>query len=118
LETIPKRRKKRGVKIMQDFTILKKEKHNGEYFSILLKDNKKDIKFWLDCSLIDGYGNRTNYKTKDLYIDWEFNQYIFHLDYIEDVKAKEYQENGENIDNISYFIDSINYELVQYFKEV
>lgn len=98
------------------FKIIKKEKEK-EYFSIKLHDKKENFTFWVDCSLIDGYGNRENYKTDDLYIDWEFNQYIFYLYDENDLKAKAYQENTDNIDEIQYFIDDNNDKLINYFLE-
>ena len=96
---------------MERFKIVKFEKFD-EYISVYINDKKEDISFWLDCSLMDGYGNKDNFKTEDLYIDWEFNQYIFNLDNSIDIKAKEYQENGDNIDEIQYFLDEKNDELV------
>ena len=96
---------------MERFKIVKIQEHK-EYISVYINDNKEDISFWLDCSLMDGFGNKDNFKTEDLYIDWEFNQYIFNLDNSIDIKAKEYQENGDNIDEIQYFLDEKNDELV------
>ena len=96
---------------MERFKIVKIQEHK-EYISVYINDSKEDISFWLDCSLMDGFGNKDNFKTEDLYIDWEFNQYIFNLDNSIDIKAKEYQENGDNIDEIQYFLDEKNDELV------
>jgi hypothetical protein len=96
---------------MERFKILKIQEHK-EYISVYINDSKEDISFWLDCSLMDGFGNKDNFKTEDLYIDWEFNQYIFNTDNSIDIKAKEYQENGDNIDEIQYFLDEKNDELV------
>lgn len=96
---------------MERFKIVKIQEHK-EYISVYINDKKEDISFWLDCSLMDGFGNKDNFKTEDLYIDWEFNQYIFNLDNSIDIKAKEYQENGDNIDEIQYFLDEKNDELV------
>ena len=101
---------------MERFTIINKHKEK-EYFSIKLHDKKDNFDFWIDCSIVDGYGNRENYKTDDLYIDWEFNQYIFYLYDENDIKAKTYQENGENIDDLQYFIDDKNDYLLTYFLE-
>ena len=61
---------------------------------------------------MDGYGNKENFKTDDLYIDWEFNQYIFFLNDENDLKIKNYQENCENIEKIDYFIDENNNNLI------
>lgn len=96
---------------MERFKIVKIQEHK-EYISVYINDKKEDISFWLDCCLMDGFGNKDNFKTEDLYIDWEFNQYIFNLDNSIDMKAKEYQENGDNIDEIQYFLDEKNNELV------
>lgn len=96
---------------MERFKKLKVEKDNG-FFYMQVKDNQENISFWIDCGLIDGYGNRDNFKTDDLYIDWDFNQYIFHLDNEDDIKAQEYQQNGDNIDALQEFIDEHNEELV------
>lgn len=101
---------------MERFKIINKNKEK-EYFSIKLHDTKENFDFWIDCSIIDGYGNKENYKTEDLFIDWEFNQYIFDLYNENDLKAKAYQENGENIDEIQFFIDDKNDDLLRYFLE-
>ena len=87
---------------MKRFKILKIQEHkktkdNDYYFSILLKDNLKNIKFRLDCSITK--------ENNEKFIDWEFNQYIFDICNSLDIKAKEYQENSDNIENIVYFID-------------
>lgn len=92
---------------MDNFKILKIQKEK-EYFSILLHDEKEKHNFWIDCSLIDGYGNKKDYKTSDLYIDWEFNQYIFWLENEKDIFSKQYQEKAENIENIQNFLDENN----------
>jgi len=100
---------------MERFEIKKIEKFNN-YFSALIKDNNENINFWIDCSLIDGYGNHNNFVDNDLYIDWEFNQYIFHLENENDIKAKKYQENADNIDCLQDFIDENNEKLVNILK--
>lgn len=99
---------------MESYKILKIENFN-DYISILIEDKKENVCFWIDCCKIDGYGNRNNYKTDDLYIDWEFNQYIFILDNEKDLKLKEYQENYNNIDKIQNFIDEKNDYLLKQF---
>lgn len=103
------------------FDILKIEKNtqSGEkWLSLKLHDKKEKQTFWIDCSLIDGYGNYKDFKTDDLYIDWQFNQYIFNLDYMEDMDAKEYQENYRNVENITDFIDEKNDYLVNILKNM
>lgn len=98
---------------MERFKIINKNKEK-EYFSIKLHDTKENFDFWIDCSLIDGYGKRTEYeKEKEIFIDWEFNQYIFNLYNSIDLKAKEYQENAENVDDITYFIDDKNDDIIK-----
>lgn len=101
---------------MERFKIQKVEKMSADWLAVNIKDNKEKISFWLDCGIIDGYGNRENYKTEDLYIDWEFNQYIFDIYNTKDIKAKEYQENAENIDDLQFFIDDKNDVLLKHFK--
>jgi len=100
---------------MERFKIIDKElMHNidEEWLCVQIKDNQEKISFWIDCGLMDGYGNRDNFKTDDLYIDWDFNQYIFFTEYEEDCRQQEYQENGDNIDALQEFIDEKNEELV------
>ena len=107
---------------MESLKILSIEKftESGErWISVRIKDNRKKFIFWIDCSLIDGYGNRDpKFKTDDLYIDWDFNQYIFNLENEKDLQAKQYQENPENIDNIQYLIDENNNYLVNILKNM
>ncbi len=98
---------------MERFNIKKLSKDNNCGYA-LIRDNEKNIEFWIEYNLIDGYGNHINFKTEDLYADWEFNQYIFHLDYEQDIKAKLYQDNVENIEYLQEFIDENNDKLVNY----
>lgn len=94
---------------------LKMEIHKSEkYFSILLHDKKENIKFWVDCSLIDGYGYNTE---EGEFIDWNFNQYIFWIEDENDQKAQAYQQKGENIDRITDFIDENTSELIKQYKK-
>jgi hypothetical protein len=94
--------------------ILKKEIHKKEnYFSILIEDEKNNIKFWIDCSLIDGYGKHDD---NGNYIDWEFNQYIFDNYNEEDERQKAYQENANNLDCLYEFINEEEYNLVKWYK--
>lgn len=100
---------------MKRFKILKIQEHKktddtNYYFSILLKDNLKDTKFWLDCSIEEEEGKK--------YIDWEFNQNIFNMLNNLDIKAKEYQENSNNIEEIVYFIDCEKDNILKQLKEV
>lgn len=103
---------------MERFKILKVKKMGDSWVAVNIKDLKNNFTFWLDCGVMDGYGNRENFKTEDLYIDWEFNQYIFHLDNTKDLEAKEWQENPDNIDDLQDFIDDKNDELLKYFDGV
>lgn len=100
---------------MERFKILKIQEHKKTeytdyYFSILLKDNLKNTKFWLDCSITE--------ENDEKYIDWEFNQYIFNMLNSLDIKAKEYQENFNNIEEIVYFIDCEKDNILKQLKEV
>ena len=98
---------------------IEKQKSNDEkWISLKLEDPEENEIFWIDCSLMDGYGNIKNFKTEDLFIDWSFNKYIFYLEYEEDVKAKLYQENAKNIEKITDFIDEKNDYLVNILKEM
>ena len=102
---------------MFDILSIKKQKSGGEsWMSIQLKDKEEDIVFWIDCSLIDGYGNRKDFKTRELFIDWDFNQYIFMLDNSEDLKAQAYQENTNNRERITDFIGEKNDSLTDILK--
>lgn len=100
----------------EDIKILKINREK-EYFSLQLKDEKENVIFWIDCSLIDGYGNRKNYKTEELYIDWTFNQYIFTIGNSKDDEAKAYQENDENLERIQELLDCFNDEIIKLYKE-
>ena len=94
--------------------ILKKEIHKKEnYFSILIEDIKNDIKFWIDCSLIDGYGKHDE---NGDFIDWDFNKYIFWDEDEQDQKEKEYQEDGEKVEQLIYFIEEQEQDLVNWYK--
>lgn len=106
---------------MESLKIIDIEKftESGErWISVKIKDNRKNFIFWIDCSLIDGFGNSKNFKTEDLYIDWNWNQYIFILDNEKDIQAKQYQEDPENIDNIQDLIDENNNYLVNILKNM
>lgn len=99
---------------MERFKILKIKEHkatkdNDYYFNLLLKDNLEHINFWLDCSIEEEEGEK--------YIDWEFNQYIFSLYNSIDIKAKEYQENSDNVEDIIYFIDFEKDNILKQLKE-
>lgn len=93
--------------------ILKKVINNG-YFSILIEDKNEDIKLWIDCSLMDGYGNED--KNGD-FINWDFNKYIFWDEDEQDQKEKEYQENAEKVEDLIYFIDCKEQDLVNWYKK-
>ena len=99
---------------MERFKILKIKEHkatkdNDYYFNLLLKDNLEHINFWLDCSIEEEEGEK--------YINWEFNQYIFSLYNSIDIKAKEYQENSDNVEDIIYFIDFEKDNILKQLKE-
>lgn len=96
--------------------IIKKE-NNKNYVSILLNDNKYNITFWIDTALMDGFGNKPKKNTSkdDLFVEWDFNQYIFNLDNSEDLRIKSYQEDEKTFENINDFIDEKNSKIVNYF---
>ena len=91
----------------EKYEVLKIEKQEN-YFNLLIKDKKQNFKIWLDCS-IENDGED--------YVNWQFNQYIFFNDDENDQKAKKYQEDYNNIDNIGYFIQDIETELIKKVKE-
>lgn len=106
---------------MESLKILNIEKftESGEcWISVKINDNIKNFTFWIDCALMDGFGNRKNFKTEDLYIDWDFNQYIFNLENEKDLHAKKYQIDPENIDLLTDFIDENNAYLVNILKNM
>lgn len=84
-------------------------------FSMLLQDG--DVCFWVDCYFIDGYGNNTTYTSDDVFIEWEFNQYIFCIENENDVMIMKYQEKQDNWDKIQNFIDEQNGELIELFRK-
>ena len=100
---------------MKKYKILKKEFRKDD-FSLLINDEELNFKFWVDCFLMDGFGNKYNFEEEPNYIDWQFNQYIFDLTNSLDLKAKKYQENEENLENIQNFIDEIEKEIVTEYK--
>ena len=102
---------------MKKYKILKKEFRKND-FSLLMHDEELNFKFWIDCVLMDGFGNKYNFEEEPEYIDWRFNQYIFDLTNSLDLRAKEYQENEENLENIQDFIDEIEKEIVTEYKTV
>lgn len=102
---------------MELLKILKIEKNDG-WISVKIHDKKEKFTFWIDCGLIDGFGNRKDFKTEDLYIDWDWNQYIFFIENEYDIQAQKYQKNPENIDRLTYFIDENNNYLVNILKNM
>ncbi len=108
------------------FKLLKVEEHrSGNYYiSAQIKDLEKKHIFWVDIGLIDEIGKHidvSNVKEEmfgdTLYLDWEWNQYIFHLEYDEDVFAQKYQEEQENIEGVDCFICDIQDILMSYFEK-
>lgn len=100
---------------MNKYKIIKKEFRKDD-FSLLIHDEETDFKFWIDCFLMDGFGNKYAFEEEPNYIDWQFNQYIFDLTNSLDLKAKEYQEKEENLDKIQDFIDEIEERIVKEYK--
>ena len=106
---------------MESLKIINIEKftESGEcWISVKIHDKKENIYFWIDCSLIDGFGNHRIFKTDDLFVDWDWNQYIFNLENTQDIQAKKYQENYNNIDKIQFLIDENNDYLVNILKNM
>lgn len=93
--------------------ILKKVIHKEDYFSILIEDKENNLQFWLDCSLMDGYGKHDD---NGDFIDWEFNKYIFDNYSEQDQKEKEYQEDGEKVEQLIYFIEEQEQDIVNWYK--
>lgn len=102
---------------MNRFTILSIVKHDDCYGSAWIRDNDKGIRFWIDFSLMDGFGNKKDFKTDELYANWDFNEYIFLLDNENDLKLMNYQQNSDNLEALQEFIDENNEELVNTLKE-
>ena len=111
------------------FELLKVEEHksanyNNQYRSAQIKDLEKKYIFGVDIGLVDEMGKHIDVSNAEeemfgdtLYLDWELNQYIFNLDYEEDVFAQKYQEEQENIEGVDCFICGIQDTLMNYFYE-
>ena len=111
------------------FELLKVEEHrdtnyNNYYISAQIKDIENKHIFWVDIGLVDEMGKHIDVSNIEeemfgdtLYLEWEWNQYIFNLDYEEDVFAQKYQEEQENIDGVDCFISDIQDTLMSYFYE-
>ena len=111
------------------FELLKVEEHrdtnyNNYYISAQIKDLENKHIFWVDIGLVDEMGKHIDVSNIEeemfgdtLYLEWEWNQYIFNLDYEEDVFAQKYQEEQENIDDVDCFICDIQDTLMSYFYE-
>ena len=111
------------------FELLKVEEHrdtnyNNYYISAQIKDLENKYIFWVDIGLVDEMGKHIDVSNIEeemfgdtLYLEWEWNQYIFHLDYEEDVFAQKYQEEQENIEGVDCFISDIQDTLMSYFYE-
>ena len=110
------------------FELLKVEEHksanyNNYYISAQIKDLENKYIFWVDIGLVDEMGKHIDVSNVEemfgdtLYLEWEWNQYIFNLDYEEDVFAQKYQEEQENIEGVDCFISDIQDTLMSYFYE-
>ena len=103
----------------EDFELIAVNYHDKEfYISLLLRDLKKEHDFWVDCSVVNGYGyhiDKEDFGSTDdeYYLDWEFNQYIFSNYCESDMFAKRYQENQDNIERIDDFICEIDDEIIE-----
>lgn len=110
------------------FELLKVEEHRSAnysnyYISAQIKDKEKKHTFWVDLGLVDEMGKHIDVSNVEenmfgdtLYLEWEWNQYIFHLDYEEDVFAQKYQEEQENIESVDCFICEQEGLLMSYFE--
>ena len=111
------------------FELLKVKEHkstnyNNYYISAQINDLENKYIFWVDIGLVDEMGKHIDVSNIEeemfgdtLYLEWEWNQYIFHLDYEEDVFAQKYQEEQENIEGVDCFISDIQDTLMSYFYE-
>ena len=111
------------------FELLKVEEHrdtnyNNYYISAQIKDIENKHIFWVDIGLVDEMGKHIDVSNIEeemfgdtLYLEWEWNQYIFNLDYEEDMFAQKYQEEQENIESVDCFISDIQDTLMNYFYE-
>ena len=111
------------------FELLKVEEHKSTnysnyYISAQIKDLENKHIFWVDIGLVDEMGKHIDVSNAEeemfgdtLYLEWEWNQYIFHLDYEEDMFAQKYQEEQENIEGVDCFIYDIQDTLMSYFYE-
>ena len=111
------------------FELLKVKEHksanyNNYYISAQIKDIENKHIFWVDIGLVDEMGKHIDVSNAEeemfgdtLYLEWEWNQYIFNLDYEEDVFAQKYQEEQENIEGVDCFIYDIQDTLMSYFEK-
>lgn len=109
--------------------LLKVEEHksakwNDYYISAKIRDDEQDITFWVDLGIVDEFGKskslediKTMRELYECFLEWEWNQYIFHLCFVEDNRAKEYQEDENNMYNVDFFIDDNRDTLMSYFYE-
>lgn len=103
----------------EDFELMAVQYHDKEFYvSLLLRDLKKEHDFWVDCSVMNGYGRHIDKEEFGLtddeyYLDWEFNQYIFFEYCVTDKYAKRYQENQDNIERVDDFISWIGNEIIE-----
>ena len=79
------------------FELLKVEEHRGTdynnyYISAQIKDLENKHIFWVDIGLVDVMGKHIDVSNAEeemfgdtLYLEWEWNQYIFNLDYVEEL---------------------------------
>lgn len=109
--------------------LLKVEEHKSAkwsdfYISARIRDDEQDITFWVDLGIVDEFGKskslediKTMRELYECFLEWEWNQYIFHLCFVEDTRAKEYQEDENNMYNVDFFIDDNRDTLMTYFYE-
>lgn len=111
------------------FELLKVEEHKSAkwsdfYISARIRDDEQDHTFWVDLGIVDEFGKSKSLEDiktmKELYecfLEWEWNQYIFHLFDENDRKAMDYQGEENNMYNVDFFIDNNRDTLMSYFYE-
>ena len=88
-------------KILESIDKIEAQKHEktDDGWSVYIYHSPTDIGLWIDCYI--------NEKYHDIEADW--NQYIFHLDYIEDILKRDIQNN-------CYIYDYFTSEAIYYLE--
>lgn len=69
----------------------KYESYGNGCYSVLVRDDEFDISTWVDVSIDEAY--------QDVNAEW--NAYIFHLAYEDDVALMNYQNDCDNYDRVT-----------------